>query len=50
MKEEERTHRYPSMEEAMPDNYKLLCNIRSKLENHYRDMQDIEFTVENGRL
>ena len=50
MNEEERMHRYPSMEEAMPENYQLLCNIRSKLENHYRDMQDIEFTVENGRL
>ncbi|EAN98352.1 pyruvate phosphate dikinase, putative [Trypanosoma cruzi] len=48
--EEERRHRYPSMEETMPENYRLLCEIRAKLENHYRDMQDIEFTVQDGRL
>ncbi|CAM41980.2 putative pyruvate phosphate dikinase [Leishmania braziliensis MHOM/BR/75/M2904] len=48
--EEERKRRYPSMEEFMPENYKLLCSIRARLEDHYRDMQDIEFTVENGRL
>ncbi|RNE97299.1 pyruvate phosphate dikinase 1 [Trypanosoma conorhini] len=48
--EEERRHRYPSMEETMPENYRLLCDIRAKLENHYRDMQDIEFTVQDGRL
>ncbi|ESL06065.1 pyruvate phosphate dikinase [Trypanosoma rangeli SC58] len=48
--EEERRHRYPSMEETMPENYRLLCNIRGKLEQHYRDMQDIEFTVQDGRL
>jgi len=48
--EAERVKRFPSMEEAFPENYKLLCNIREKLEKHYRDMQDIEFTVEDGRL
>lgn len=48
--EEERVKRFPSMEEAFPENYKLLCSIREKLEKHYRDMQDIEFTVEDGRL
>lgn len=48
--EEERRRRYPSMEETMPENYKLLCEIRTKLEKHYRDMQDIEFTVQDGRL
>lgn len=48
--EEERIRRYPSMEEFMPQNYQLLCQIREKLENHYHDMQDIEFTVEEGRL
>ncbi|KAK7193984.1 pyruvate phosphate dikinase [Novymonas esmeraldas] len=48
--EEERKRRYPSMEEFMPENYKLLCEIRGRLEDHYRDMQDIEFTVEDGRL
>ena len=41
---------FPSMEESMPENYKILCDIRQRLENHYRDMQDIEFTVEDGRL
>ncbi|CCW63514.1 unnamed protein product [Phytomonas sp. EM1] len=48
--EQERMRRYPSMEESMPENYHMLCDIRGKLEKHYRDMQDIEFTVENGRL
>lgn len=48
--EEERLRRYPSMEEFMPENYRLLCDIRARLEKHYRDMQDIEFTVEEGRL
>ncbi|CCW68362.1 unnamed protein product [Phytomonas sp. Hart1] len=48
--EEERLRRYPSMEESMPGNYHMLCEIREKLEKHYRDMQDIEFTVEDGRL
>lgn len=48
--EEERLRRYPSMEEFMPENYQRLCQIREKLENHYHDMQDIEFTVEEGRL
>nr|AAC39128.2 pyruvate phosphate dikinase [Trypanosoma brucei]2X0S_A Chain A, PYRUVATE PHOSPHATE DIKINASE [Trypanosoma brucei] len=48
--EEERRKRYPSMEEAMPENYRLLCDVRKRLENHYRDMQDLEFTVQDGRL
>ena len=48
--ETERREKYPSMEESMPANYKLLCEIRHTLEQHYRDMQDIEFTVEDGRL
>ncbi|MEK6539544.1 MAG: PEP/pyruvate-binding domain-containing protein, partial [Deltaproteobacteria bacterium] len=34
----------------MPRIYKQLCDVRKKLEKHYRDMQDIEFTVEEGRL
>eukprot|EP00743_Colponemidia_sp_Colp-15_P013045 GILK01015022.1.p1 GENE.GILK01015022.1~~GILK01015022.1.p1 ORF type:complete len:668 (+),score=67.28 GILK01015022.1:228-2006(+) len=38
------------MEESMPENYKTLCEIRDRLEHHYRDMQDMEFTVEDGRL
>jgi pyruvate,orthophosphate dikinase len=40
----------PSMEETLPDSYAELCRIRETLENHYRDMQDMEFTVEQGRL
>jgi pyruvate,orthophosphate dikinase len=39
-----------SMEEAMPDVYQELVAIYQKLEKHYRDMQDIEFTVENKKL
>ncbi len=39
-----------SMEEEMPDLYKQLVEIYQKLESHYRDMQDLEFTVEKGRL
>lgn len=40
----------PSMEEIMPDVYQELVRIYQKLEAHYRDMQDIEFTVENRKL
>ncbi|MCC8199620.1 MAG: pyruvate, phosphate dikinase [Tannerellaceae bacterium] len=48
--EEERAAQYPSMEEAMPEIYKELDAIQTKLENHYRDMQDMEFTVQEGKL
>ncbi|MDC3000806.1 pyruvate, phosphate dikinase [Candidatus Pelagibacter sp.] len=40
----------PSMEESMPKVYKNLKNILIKLEKHYKDMQDVEFTVENNKL
>ncbi|MBU2378407.1 MAG: pyruvate, phosphate dikinase [Alphaproteobacteria bacterium] len=40
----------PSMEEAMPDVFAQFVDVVGKLETHYRDMQDIEFTVEQGRL
>ncbi len=40
----------PSMEELMPKTFKELSAIRAKLEAHYHDMQDIEFTIENGKL
>ncbi len=40
----------PAMEEAMPEIYTELCGIRDRLERHYRDMQDIEFTVQRGKL
>ncbi len=48
--EEERASKYPSMEEAMPAIYKELDAIQNKLEDHYRDMQDMEFTVQEGKL
>lgn len=48
--EEERAAHYPSMEEAMPEMYKELDELQTKLENHYRDMQDMEFTVQEGKL
>lgn len=48
--EEERASKYPSMEEAMPEIYKQLDFLQDKLENHYRDMQDMEFTVQEGKL
>ena len=40
----------PSMEESMPKVYKQLHKILKKLEKHYKDMQDVEFTVENKKL
>ena len=42
--------RQPSMEEAMPEAYAELAAVFALLEQHYRDMQDIEFTVERGHL
>lgn len=48
--EEERASKYPSMEEAMPEIYKELDELQTKLENHYHDMQDMEFTVQEGKL
>ena len=48
--EEERASKYPSMEEAMPELYQELNTIQQKLEDHYRDMQDMEFTVQEGKL
>ncbi|MEI8087037.1 MAG: pyruvate, phosphate dikinase [Paludibacter sp.] len=48
--EEERIAKYPSMEEAMPSIYLELDAIQTKLENHYKDMQDMEFTVQEGKL
>ena len=48
--EAERVAKYPSMEEAMPSIYAELDALQTKLENHYRDMQDMEFTVQEGKL
>ena len=38
------------LKNKMPEIYKALCKIREKLEKHYRDMQDIEFTIQDGKL
>ena len=48
--EDERAKNYPSLEEAMPELYKELWETQHKLEMHYRDMQDLEFTIQDGRL
>jgi len=40
----------PSMEEVMPECYGQLMQVQQNLEKHYRDMQDIEFTIEKGKL
>ncbi|MDR0749482.1 MAG: pyruvate, phosphate dikinase, partial [Tannerellaceae bacterium] len=48
--EADRAAKYPSMEETMPGIFGELDAIQTKLENHYRDMQDMEFTVQQGKL
>jgi pyruvate, orthophosphate dikinase len=48
--EEIRLANYPSMEEALPPIYNELNALQEKLENHYKDMQDMEFTVQEGKL
>jgi len=48
--EDDRKNRYPSLEESMPAAYADLNTIQQKLEDHYKDMQDIEFTIEDGKL
>nr|HPJ71759.1 pyruvate, phosphate dikinase [bacterium] len=48
--EKERKTGFPSLEETMPGVFKELDGIRVKLEKHYRDMQDLEFTIEDGKL
>ena len=50
IEEEIRSSKYPSMEEAMPEIYAQLNAIQDKLEKHYHDMQDMEFTVQDGKL
>ena len=47
---EEMGEKAPSMEEAMPEVFAQFRAVVERLERHYRDMQDIEFTVEQGRL
>ncbi|MCX6220155.1 MAG: pyruvate, phosphate dikinase [Bacteroidia bacterium] len=48
--EEERATKFPSLEETMPKAYAQLMEIQEKLEGHYKDMQDIEFTIQDGKL
>lgn len=48
--EEERRAKYPSLEEIMPEAFALLMEAETTLENHYRDMQDLEFTIQDGKL
>ena len=48
--EEERKTVYPSLEEIMPDVYKELDATQEKLEKHYKDMQDLEFTIQDHKL
>ena len=48
--EEERASKYPSLEETMPVCAQELINIAHKLEDYYRDMQDMEFTIQDGKL
>ncbi len=48
--EDERQKKYPSLEEYMPEVYADLFDVQEKLENHFRDMQDIEFTIQEGKL
>jgi len=48
--EEVRAEKYPSLEELMPEMYRQLNETQQKLEDHYSDMQDIEFTIQDGKL
>lgn len=48
--EEDRAANYPSLEEAMPKAYQELFEIQKNLETHTKDMQDVEFTIQDGKL
>jgi len=48
--EADRKAKFPSLEETMPQVYKELMVIQAKLEDHYKDMQDLEFTIQDGKL
>jgi pyruvate, orthophosphate dikinase len=48
--EEDRKENFPSLEELMPSIYAELNEYQNKLEKHYRDMQDMEFTIQEGKL
>ncbi len=48
--EEKRKKEFPSLEEVMPEMYKEMIKIKNNLEKHYSDMQDMEFTIQEGKL
>ena len=48
--EADRAANFASLEEAMPELYKELDEVQQKLEDHYKDMQDMEFTIQDGKL
>ncbi len=48
--EDVRASQYPSLEEAMPSAFKELFEVQEKLEQYFRDMQDLEFTIQDGKL
>ena len=48
--EDERRAKYPSLEELMPEIYAQLLHAETTLENHFKDMQDLEFTIQEGKL
>jgi len=50
VEEEDRAKTYPSLEELMPVIFKELNEYQQKLEDHYKDMQDMEFTIQDGKL
>nr|WP_321451483.1 pyruvate, phosphate dikinase [uncultured Carboxylicivirga sp.] len=48
--EDERADKYPSLEEAMPSAFAELFEVQEKLEDYFKDMQDLEFTIQDGKL
>ncbi|HON76843.1 MAG TPA: pyruvate, phosphate dikinase [Spirochaetota bacterium] len=48
--EADRKNKYPSLEEQMPEAYRELSDVYNTLESHYKDMQDIEFTIQDKKL
>ena len=50
IEEEDRKENYPSLEELMPAIFSELNAYQDTLEKHYRDMQDMEFTIQDGKL
>ena len=48
--EKERSEKYPSLEESMPECAQELIETQQRLEDYFKDMQDLEFTIQNGKL